>query len=143
MTERWIDRLKTGRTAVTDRATELSASAREAADGASERIGSVYGQVRSTVGDVRHRVGDAVGPTRDRAGRIVELGTAQAGKLAKEGRQQLDRAAVASRGLIAERPLTAVVIGIGAGLVLGLLANRLGRTDPPAEMDETNDDWQQ
>jgi ElaB/YqjD/DUF883 family membrane-anchored ribosome-binding protein len=137
MTERWTDRLKTRRAAVADRADELSTSARQAAQGASERIGSVYGQVRS-------RVSDSVGPTRDRAERLIEAGTAQAGKLAKGSRDQIDRAAFASRGLIAERPLTAVAIGIGAGLVFGLLANRLGRSQPDAtETDEIEDDWLQ
>jgi ElaB/YqjD/DUF883 family membrane-anchored ribosome-binding protein len=137
MTERWTDRIKTGRTTVASRASDISNSAREAAEGATDRIGEVYGNMRS-------RMSSAVTPTKDRAGELFEAGAARAGKLAKDGRVHLDRAAIASRGLIAERPLTAVAIGIGAGLVLGFLANRLGRTQTESsEWEENEDDWLQ
>jgi ElaB/YqjD/DUF883 family membrane-anchored ribosome-binding protein len=134
MKDSWSERLNKRRTAIADRAGALSAGAKEAAEGASERIGAVYGQVRG-------RVGDVVSPARDKAGKLLEAGTDQAERFAKEGRTQFDRATFASRGLIAERPLTAVGLGIAAGLVLGLLTNHLGKSRIAEEADENGDDW--
>lgn len=145
----WKDRIERGRDILQGRSANLSANARAAAEGAGARIGEVYGQARSQVGH-----GSAV--ARDRAARLAEAGVERAGALTadardlsadvlRRSRDTLDKAAIASRSLIAERPLTAVVIGIGAGLVLGALANRLARSRSqaaPAELSE-EDEWLQ
>ena len=143
MADGWQDRIKAGGAALRTQSGHLSASAREAAEGAGARIGEVYGQVRGQVSDIS-------APSREQAERLADLGAHRASAIAETGRKLsskalrnsragLDRAALASRGLVAERPLTAVVVGIGAGVILGLLANRLVTTRAQPETDEVDD----
>jgi ElaB/YqjD/DUF883 family membrane-anchored ribosome-binding protein len=146
----WRDRIDRGRDLLQGRTADLSASAQAAAEGAGVRIGKVYGQVRD-------QVGQSTSATKARAANLAETGAARASHLGAEarelggealrrGRETLDRATLASRGLVAERPLTAVVLGIGAGIVLGVLANRLGRNRQAESTDEDSaetDEWYQ
>lgn len=145
----WRDRIERGRTLLQNRGSDVSANARAAAEGAGARISGVYGQARA-------HVGEAAAATRGRAADLAGKGAARAGTLGadareisaealKRGRDTLGKAAIASRGLVAERPLTAVVVGIGAGILLGALANRLGRTRPAETPDDAahEDEWYQ
>ncbi|MEQ1725915.1 MAG: hypothetical protein ABL882_08315 [Sphingopyxis sp.] len=92
----------------------LSASARETAAAAGARIGASYGNARERLSDMA------------RGGRSIAAGSAEiSGRAVATGRKAMDRALVQSRDLIAERPVTAVVAGLAAGVVLGYLANRL------------------
>jgi ElaB/YqjD/DUF883 family membrane-anchored ribosome-binding protein len=108
----------------------FGSGARDTADEARQRIGRVYGQTRS-------RALDAAASTRSVIDDIAETGGQQAAQLVATSRRAVDRATVASRGLIAERPLAAVLAGVAAGVVLGFLANRLAR---PAADSDTPDD---
>ncbi len=107
----------------------LSEAARESANGAGVRMGAAYNKVRSQVAQAtvepRRRVHDLLQGGAANATSLADSGLELSAHAFKQGRQALDRASVASRGLIAERPLTAVAIGITAGVVLGFLANRL------------------
>lgn len=143
MADGWQDRIKAGGAALRTQTDQLSASAREAAEGAGARIDEVYGQVRG-------RVSDIAAPPREQARRLVERGAHHASAIAETGRELgskalrksragIGRATFASRGLVAERPLTAVVVGIGAGIILGLLANRLITARAQPETDEDDD----
>ncbi len=143
----WRDRIDRGRDLLQGRTATLSANARAAAEGAGARIGDVYGHARG-------QVGQTTAATRTRATSIAAAGAARAANLGADARElggqalrrsrdTLDKATLASRGLIAERPLTAVVLGIGAGIVLGALANRLARSraEPSGEETAEEDEW--
>lgn len=133
----WRDRLDRGRTVLQRRSGDLSAGARAAAEGAGARIGEVYGHARS-------QASHTAAAARDRAGTLGADARELSGEALRRGRDTLDKAAVASRGLIAERPLTAVALGLGAGLILGVLANRLARSRAEPSPDTAEEDeWYQ
>jgi ElaB/YqjD/DUF883 family membrane-anchored ribosome-binding protein len=145
----WQDRFERGRNLLQGRTAEFSANARAAAEGAGARIGKVYGQARGQVAQTTQA-------TRTRARHLAAAGATRASTLGadvrefgseslRRGRDTLDKAALASRSLVAERPLTAVVIGIGAGIVLGMLANRLAKSRTDASVDDgtEEDEWYQ
>jgi ElaB/YqjD/DUF883 family membrane-anchored ribosome-binding protein len=103
---------------------------------------------RETAAAARQRVGEGYSAARDRAETLYEQGVdaAQpalvAGKrAAAQARSTIDRAAFQSRELIAERPLAALAIGVVAGVALGYLANRLasGASTPSAPDDDEDD----
>lgn len=122
----WKSRIADGRDAAQATVDSLSASAREAAAAARSRIGSTYGVARE-------RANDLTAEGRELASSGIELSS----KAAAKGRKAMDKALFSSRDLIAERPITAVVVGIAAGTILGFLANRLTRSAPPiAEEDD-------
>jgi ElaB/YqjD/DUF883 family membrane-anchored ribosome-binding protein len=125
----WKSRLGEGRDTARAAVDALSHSAREAAETARARIGATYGNARSRV--------DALAEDgRDIAATGLELGS----RAAARGKTVVDKAIFSSRGLVAERPLTAVAIGITAGVVLGFLANRLA-TSKPASGEDDGDEW--
>lgn len=106
----------------------LSASAREAAAAARVRIGETYGQARGKVVDIA-----------DSGRAIAQSGIAAGSRAAGQSRTALDKAVFSTRDLVAERPLTAVAAGIAAGIVLGFLANQLGKARVPKEdIDESD-----
>lgn len=125
----WKSRLSETRNAAQAGADHLSASARDAVATARERIGSTYGAARQHANDIADS-------SRELARSGLEVGT----RVASKGKAAAEQAAFSARGLVAERPLTAVAIGVTAGIVLGFLANRLataGSADPqPVEDDE-------
>jgi|CXWL01.1.fsa_nt_gi ElaB/YqjD/DUF883 family membrane-anchored ribosome-binding protein len=95
----------------------LSASARETAAAARARVGASYGEARERMAGLAHD------------GRAIASSSAEiSGRAVATGRKAMDKALVQSRDLIAERPITAVVIGLTAGVVLGYLANRLAKS---------------
>ncbi|MEK6542166.1 MAG: hypothetical protein AABZ45_08620 [Pseudomonadota bacterium] len=95
----------------------LSASARETAAAARARVGASYGEARERM----------AGLAQD--GRAIASSSAEiGGRAVATGRKAMDKALLQSRDLIAERPVTAVVVGLAAGVVLGYLANRLTKT---------------
>ncbi|MEQ1688672.1 MAG: hypothetical protein ABL874_08870 [Sphingopyxis sp.] len=104
----------------------LSASARETAAAAQARISATYGTARGRMSDLA------------KGGRSIAAGgTEISGRAVASGRKAVGRALVQSRDLIAERPVTAVIIGLSAGVVLGYLANRLaGARRARAETDD-------
>lgn len=105
----WKERMASGRDAARDGAAALSASmsesARETTTAARERLNAAYGSARDKFSDF-----------------------AQDNRAVATGRKAVDRALLSSRDLIAERPVTAVVAGLAAGVVLGFLANHLTRS---------------
>ena len=113
----WKSRIADSRDAAQAGVDSLSSSAREAVATARERIGSTYGAARQ-------RADVLADTSRDLAKTGIETGT----RLAVRGKDAAEKAAFSARGLVAERPLTAVAAGIAAGVVLGFLANRLGGT---------------
>ncbi len=123
----WKSRLK--RPDIGEKAGALSESAREAVLAARRRIGSTYGVASSR----------AAALTGDGA-ELARTGIAASSRAATRGLAAIDKASFSARGLVAERPITAVVIGIGAGIVLGFLADRLARANAgapqPVEDDE-------
>ena len=126
----WKSRISDGRDAAQAGVDALSSSAREAVATARNRIGSTYGAARNRA--------DAIAESsRDLAKTGIEAGT----RVATRSKAAADKAAFSARGLVAERPITAVAAAIAAGIVLGFLANRLasggGTTEPdPVEDDE-------
>lgn len=127
----WKSRIADSRDAAQAGVESLSASAREAVATARDRIGSTYGAARQ-------RGGEIADTSRDLAKTGIETGT----RLAVRGKDVAEKAAFSARGLVAERPLTAVAAGIAAGVVLGFLANRLssGTSEPgPVEDEEIYD----
>ena len=78
----------------------------------------------------------------DRGRETAALGVAATSRMATRSRSVVDRATFVSRELITDRPLAALAIGIGGGIVLGFLANRLGQAwaDRRAEADVSDDD---
>lgn len=131
----WTSRLASGRDAAKDKVDQLSASAREAAATARSRINSTYGAARERANDLAGRAGDLTAEGRELAASGIERGA----KVAAQGRKAVDKAVFSARDLVAERPLTAVAVGITAGIVLGFLANQLGKsraTDTSEEDDE-------
>jgi ElaB/YqjD/DUF883 family membrane-anchored ribosome-binding protein len=104
----------------------LSASAREAAATARARIGETYGQARGKVVDI-------AGSGRD----LAQSGVAAGTRAAERSRTAIDKAVFSTRDLVAERPLTAIAAGIAAGVVLGFLANQLGK---PKQRDDEIDE---
>jgi len=104
----------------------LSQSARDAAAVARARIEETYGQARARVADLNID-----------GKQIAASGAELAEKARVQGRKTLDKATLASRDLIAERPLAAVAVGITAGVLLGFLANRLVR---PTKLDADESD---
>lgn len=72
---------------------------------------------------------------------IAQTGIERGAAVAKQGRKALDKAVFSSRGLIAERPLTAIAIGIVAGGILGVLANRLARRSAVETSDEMDEPY--
>lgn len=112
-TNNWSKRIDDGRASAQAKITSLSSSAQEAAQAARARIGSTYGHARNR----------AVGFATD--GRaLAQDGAAIGAAVADKGRKAMDRAMLSSRGLIAERPVTAVIAGLAAGILVGFLANR-------------------
>ena len=128
----WKSRIADSRDAAQAGVDSLSASAREAVATARDRIGSTYGAARQRA-DVLADSG------RDLARTGIETGT----RLASRGKDAAEKAAFSARGLVAERPLTAIAAGVAAGVLLGFLANRLtggGSNEPePVEDDEIYD----
>lgn len=125
----WKSRIANGRDSAQATVDALSASAREAAETARSRIGSTYGAARDKAGELSVE-------GRDLAATGIELGT----KAAEKGRKAIDKAVFSSRDLIAERPLTAVVVGIAAGTVIGFIANRLARSSAQPAADVEDDE---
>lgn len=128
----WKSRIADTRYAAQAGVDSLSASARDAVATARDRIGSTYGAARQRA--------DVIADTsRDLAKTGIETGT----RIAVRGKDVAEKAAFSARGLVAERPLTAVAVGIAAGVLLGFLANRLSSTattEPePVEDDEIYD----
>lgn len=123
----WKSRLTDTRNAAQAGADQLSASAREAVATARNRIGSTYGAARQHANDIADS-------SRDLARSGLEAGTRAAAK----GKAAAEQAAFSARGLVAERPLTAIAVGVTAGIVLGFLANRLAtsRTEEPAPVED-------
>jgi ElaB/YqjD/DUF883 family membrane-anchored ribosome-binding protein len=104
----------------------LSASAREAAATARARIGETYGQARGKVVDIADSGRD-----------LAQSGMAAGTRAAERSRSAIDKAVFSTRDLVAERPLTAIAAGIAAGVVLGFLANQLGK---PKQQDDEIDE---
>lgn len=132
----WKSRLANGRDAAKESVGQLSASARETAATARSRIGSTYGAARERAGDLAERAQDLTAEGRELAVTGLERGALVAAK----GRKAVDKAIFSTRDLVADRPLTAVAVGITAGIVLGFLANQLGKSRAAAETDEDDDD---
>lgn len=143
--DRWKDRARAGRETARTALEPLSNSAREAAQGASERIGDAYAHARG-------RAAGLISEGRDRADDWAEMGASQAGALAvagrdlgeealRKGRKLAERAAVSSRSFVSDRPLTAVAAAIVGGVVLGALANRLAQSRSVDE-EEYEPDWE-
>lgn len=132
----WKSRIANGRDAAKDTAGQLSASAREAAATARARINSTYGTARERAGDLAERASEWTAEGRELAATGIERGA----KVAAKGRKAMDKAIFSTRDLVAERPLTAVAVGITAGIVLGFLANQLGKSRSAASEDEVEDD---
>ncbi len=128
--QNWKARLDEGRETARAAVDSLSHSAREAAATARSRIGSTYGTART-------RVDTLTGDGRDLAATGLDLGS----RAAARGKQAVGKAVFASRGLVAERPIVAIAIGITAGIVLGFLANRLGSASKPADDEDEIEDW--
>lgn len=132
--QNWKSRLDEGRDAARDTARAavdtLSHGAREAAATARSRIGSTYGSARS-------RVDTLAEDGRD----LAATGLETASRAAAKGKTAVDKAVFASRGLVAERPLAAIAIGITAGVVLGYLANRLATAKPAEPENDDIEDW--
>lgn len=116
-----------------DRLDRLTSGARDTAGEARQRMGQVYGQVRA-------KATDAAVNGRSLANDFADAGGQQAAHVVATSRKAIDRATLASRGLIAERPITAVIAGIAAGAVLGFLANRLGKANGRPADDVDHDD---
>ena len=117
----WKSRFAEGRDAAQTSVDALSSSAREAVATARERIGSTYGVARSQA--------DALAASgRDLAKSGIDAGS----RVANRSKEVAEKAAFSARGLVAERPLTAVAVGIAAGVVLGFLANRLSQPSTPS-----------
>lgn len=130
-------RIANGRDAAKDAVGQLSASARETAATARSRIGSTYGAARERAGDLAERAQDLTAEGRELAVTGIERGA----QVAAKGRKAVDKAIFSTRDLVAERPLTAIAVGITAGVVLGFLANQLGKSRAAAvEVDEDDDD---
>ncbi len=126
--DRLSDRFVKQRDAAASRAQQLSTDARDVAEAARRRIETTYGTVRE-------RAGEWLDQGRDAA----SAGMSASATMAKRGRGAVDRAAVASRELVTDRPLAAVAMGIAAGVLLGFLANRLTqawRADAPPAADD-------
>ncbi len=122
---------------------QLRATAKDTVIDARARLGGALEQAVSTT---RSHAADAAAIGRDRAADLAALGrdraadlaastTQQARKLGQKSRKAADRAALASRDLVSDRPLTAVLIGIAAGAVIGAVANHLLSRQPEAEDD--------
>lgn len=127
----WKSRITDSRDAAQASVDSLSASAREAVATARDRIGSTYGAARQRGGEIA-----------DTSRELAKTGLATGTRLAAQGKDVAGKAAFSARGLVAERPLTAIAAGIAAGLVLGVLANRLasGTSEPePVEDEEIYD----
>ena len=104
---------------------------------ATSAIDTASGAARGVAAETRQRITATYDDARDRAGTIADAGQALSSKgrelgtrAAKHGKRAVDTVLVESRGLIGERPLTAVVAGIAAGAIIGFLANRLGKPRP-------------
>lgn len=123
----WKTRLSDTRNAAQAGAEHLSASAREAVATARNRIGSTYGVARQRA--------DALA---DSGMDIARTGIEASSRAAAKGIAAAEKAAFSARGLVAERPLTAVAIGVTAGILLGFLANRVvsSGTDEPEPVDD-------
>jgi ElaB/YqjD/DUF883 family membrane-anchored ribosome-binding protein len=132
----WKSRLATGRDAAKDTVDQLSASAREAAATAKTRINTTYGAARDRAGDLAERAQELTADGRELAVTGMERGA----KAAAKGRKAVDKAIFSTRDLVAERPLTAVAVGITAGIVLGFLANQLGKSRAASEDVAEDDD---
>ncbi len=102
----WKDRIDSGRERASATVTALTGQARDAAAVARERISEAYGSASRT---------------------IVDTGSDLGSKAVTRSRDAVDKAVYASRGLVAERPLTAIAIGLVAGVALGFFANQLVR----------------
>lgn len=125
-----IELFTSSRRRVARDAETLSASARETANAARQRVGAGYGAARDRAETLYEQGVDAAQPA-----------LAAGKRAAAQARTSLDRAAFSSRELIAERPLAAIAIGVVAGVALGFLANRLttAATTPSAPDDDEDD----
>lgn len=132
--QNWKSRIDEGREAARDSARaavdSLSHNAREAAATARSRIGSTYGSARSRVDTLADGGRDLAATSLDAASRA-----------AAKGKTAVDKAVFASRGLVAERPIAAIAIGVTAGIVLGFLANRLATAQPAETENDDIDEW--
>lgn len=124
------DRLTHGRDIAQATIHNLSHSARQAAATAKGRIDATYGQARGRMTSIA---------ADGRA--LAEDGAAMGQRAVASGRNALDRAALSSRDLIAERPVTAVVAGLAAGVVLGFLANRLAQHRAARAQSDADDEF--
>lgn len=131
----WREKMASGRSAASSTAAALSSSAREAAAAARARIGDTYGTARD-------RAASLASDSRELAHKGSEAGRAIGAQAASTSRKVVDRAMVESRGLIAERPLTAIAVGVTAGIVLGLLANHLAGTRKAQADDDDEIDYE-
>lgn len=132
----WKSRIASGRDAAKDTVDQISASAREAAATARSRINSTYGAARDRASDLAERAGDLTAEGRELAATGIERGA----KVAAKGRKAVDKAIFSTRDLVAERPLTAVAVGITAGIVLGFLANQLSKSRTASEAEADDED---
>jgi ElaB/YqjD/DUF883 family membrane-anchored ribosome-binding protein len=123
----WKSRIADRRDAAQAGIDALSDNAREAVATARNRIGSTYGAARQRADGLA-----------DSGRELARTGIATGTRLAAQGKDVAEKAAFNARGLIAERPLTAIAVGVAAGAVLGLLANRLA--SGPAGPDPVEDD---
>lgn len=124
----WKSRLGDGRNSARAAVDHISSSAREAAATARSRIGTTYGTARNRA-DALAKEGRVI------AASGLELGS----KAAARSKSAVDKAVFASRGLIAERPMTALAIGVSAGIILGILANRLATSAHQPEEEDDSD----
>ena len=122
------DRIFAGRDSAEAKVVALSQSAREAAAVARERVEHSYGNARSRVSALA-----------DDGRALVSDGAEVGSRAMASGRKVMDRALYSSRDLIAERPVTAVVVGLTAGVVLGFLANQLARQRKNARAADAED----
>lgn len=132
----WKSRIATGRDAAKDTVEQLSASAREAAATARSRINTTYGAARGRAGDLAERAQELTADGRELAATGIERGA----QVAAKGRKAVDKAIFSTRDLVAERPLTAVAVGITAGVVLGFLANQLSKSRTTSEPQDEDED---
>ena len=72
---------------------------------------------------------------------IAQAGLERSSAVAKQSKKAIDKAVFSSRGLIAERPLTAIAVGVVSGVVLGLLANRVARKTADTTVPDEDDDY--
>ena len=124
------DRISAGRDSAGAKVVALSQSAKEVAAAARGRVEKSYGSARNRVSSLAEDSRDLVSDGADVGNRAIA-----------SGRKAVDRALFSSRDLIAERPVTAVVVGVTAGVILGFLANHISRQRKDAHDVDAEDDF--